>query len=407
MTLLKTKTLFYNAFITIIFINNISSASSLQCKGENNQDVDWYILYKIPKILNSSDPLIREGVAYLYMDSESFTNGWTLSHQDITSNNSIPAYTLAPLYKDRDANNLIWLLYNDQPPNQPATLNNGHTKGAIIANEKSGFWLIHSVPNFPPQPNTGEKVQSVRSSKSEDDKDVEKSNVVVPTGGYAYPSSGKQNGQSFLCISTNDLNFDIIGKQLMYNQIIVYRRNIPENLSNKYSILAKAAQQTHVKKAPFNNKESIYSTSRMEFMTFAKSSKWGKDLYDDFVAPQLGIDMYAETWLNGRGRLPSECNHTRVLNVHSISLTEAKVHFKSSHDHSKWAVAIDGKQKATWVCVGDINRAKTQFDRGGGTVCFNSPEVWKNYKNSIDDVEPCPKTNSKDFMSRLRSWLYF
>lgn len=47
----------------------------------------------------------------------------------------------------------------------------------------------------------------------------------------------------------------------------------------------------------------------------------------------------------------------RVMNVRSISLSEAKVQFKSSHDHSKWAVASDGKNKNSWVCVGDINRA--------------------------------------------------
>ena len=47
----------------------------------------------------------------------------------------------------------------------------------------------------------------------------------------------------------------------------------------------------------------------------------------------------------------------RVLNVQSVFLSSADVHFKSSHDHSKWAVSVDGKKKATWVCVGDINRA--------------------------------------------------
>lgn len=63
-----------------------------------------FVLYKIPKIPDSHDPLIREGVAYLYMDSDSFTSGWTLSHKDITSNSSIPAYTLAPFYQDVSIN---------------------------------------------------------------------------------------------------------------------------------------------------------------------------------------------------------------------------------------------------------------------------------------------------------------
>lgn len=47
-----------------------------------------------------SNHLIKEGVAYLYMDSESFSKGWILSKKDITSNDSIPAYTLAPFYDD-------------------------------------------------------------------------------------------------------------------------------------------------------------------------------------------------------------------------------------------------------------------------------------------------------------------
>ena len=45
------------------------------------------------------------------------------------------------------------------------------------------------------------------------------------------------------------------------------------------------------------------------------------------------------------------------MNIQSISLHQASVQFKSSHDHSKWAVAADGKKKASWVCIGDINRA--------------------------------------------------
>lgn len=35
------------------------------------------------------------------------------------------------------------------------------------------------------------------------------------------------------------------------------------------------------------------------------------DLYDDLVAPHLKSDILAETWLNGRDKMPSDCNATK------------------------------------------------------------------------------------------------
>jgi hypothetical protein len=49
------------------------------------------------------------------------------------------------------------------------------------------------------------------------------------------------------------------------------------------------------------------------------------------------------------------------MNVESISLSVAKVQFKNTHDHSKWAVSINSSNKNSWVCVGDINRAVNYF----------------------------------------------
>lgn len=55
-------------------------------------------MYKIPKIPDCKNHLVREGVAYLYMDSENYRNGWVLSENDICSKNSIPGNTLTPFY---------------------------------------------------------------------------------------------------------------------------------------------------------------------------------------------------------------------------------------------------------------------------------------------------------------------
>lgn len=56
------------------------------------------MLYKLPKIQTSSNPLIREGLAYLYITNVTIRTGWQLSTRPISSSNSIPGITLAPLY---------------------------------------------------------------------------------------------------------------------------------------------------------------------------------------------------------------------------------------------------------------------------------------------------------------------
>ena len=176
-------------------------------------------------------------------------------------------------------------MYNDQPPNEPARLTNGHTKGAIITDENEGFWLIHSVPNFPPEPNTGEDVikSKVDDSVDTNNSETKTNSKDLPAGGYSYPNSGRVNGQSFLCISMSGENLDTIGKQLMYNQIVVYRRNLANDLSSKYRTLADAAKQVRIKKPPYNNKMSFHSGHGMEFTSFAKTSKWNKGLLNIFM----------------------------------------------------------------------------------------------------------------------------
>ncbi|KAL7303502.1 hypothetical protein TKK_0003669 [Trichogramma kaykai] len=388
------------ALVISLIVHNFTPILALQCKGENNQDVDWFVIYKIPKLPKSENVLIKEGVAYLYMDSSNHKSGWTLSEKDISKNDSIPAYTLSPFYDDKTAIDSLWILYNDQPPNQPARLINGHAKGAIITNGKEGFWLIHSVPNFPPQPNTGEDVLKSKNDKVESG--AQAGSKDYPTGGYSYPSSGRTNGQSFLCVSTNEDSFNSIGKQLIYNQIIVYRRNVPNRLTSKVTTLVEAAKQVRVNSPPYYHMVNFYSKSGMKFTSFAKSSKWDKDLYDDFVAPQFNTDLYTETWMNGRGKLPTDCNSTKVMNIKSISLSKAQISFNSTHDHSKWAISANDEYSL--VCIGDINRANTQFLRGGGTVCLSSPEVWKGYRDSVEEVEPCPINKKKGVFERIKSW---
>ncbi|XP_063974026.1 plancitoxin-1-like [Diachasmimorpha longicaudata] len=337
---------------------------SLQCKNENGTIVDWYVLYKLPKISSSSNPLIRQGVAYAYITNATVNQGWKLSTRSIKSALSIPGRTLDLLYKDNVARKIAWLLYSDQAPDVPAKPTFGHAKGAVVADLVDGFWMIHSVPNFPSDTR------------------------------YHYPDSGERNGQSFLCISIKSEELDVISPQLVYNQVIPYSYHIPEDFPQRSS-LVDVSQRPTIRNPPFYRKQVIKSMRGTEFTSFAKTSKWQRELYGDFVAPQLQASLMVESWQNGRGKLPSKCQAMRVYNVDSILLEAANIQFSSTLDHSKWAVTASNRNNKNWICIGDINRADGQLNRGGGTVCLNSSALRRAYKGLINDYERCPEVRKQ------------
>ena len=80
---------------------------------------------------------------------------------------------------------LFKLLYNDEHPDGNTSFTAGHTKGVVVLGERKGFWLVHSVPKFPPA-----------------------------AGGYGYPRTGHMYGQTFLCITIETAsNADSLGVQ--------------------------------------------------------------------------------------------------------------------------------------------------------------------------------------------------
>jgi len=142
--------------------------------------------------------------------------------------------------------------------------------------------------------------------------------------------------------------------------------------------------------APFYNLEPLRSRYGTNFVSFAKSSAFKKELYEDLVAPHYNAgDFFVESWRHGPGNIGSDCTKpTKVYNVHDISIKSSqKISFSTLHDHSKWMVSNDNNL----LCVGDINRQEHQKIRGGGTVCMQMKDVAKVYSQTIVDTEPCMK----------------
>ena len=155
----------------ILFYKLSDPVPSCVCRNHLNQPVDWFIVYKLPRLSRSIDPFVRNGTGYIYLDSSSSLEKWQFSSQGIDSSSSMTGLTLDPLYKY--PNQYSYMFYNDQPPNKPVSMIYGHSKGVLAFEDstKTGFWLVHSVPRFPQ----------------------------IIAQGYGYPDSGKNFLFSSVC----------------------------------------------------------------------------------------------------------------------------------------------------------------------------------------------------------------
>lgn len=106
--------------------------------------------------------------------------------------------------------------------------------------------------------------------------------------------------------------------------------------------------------APFHSVEMLESRGGLNFVSFAKSRKFQKELYEDLVAPHYDAgDFFVETWRHGPGNIDSDCSKpSKVYNIEQIEFKSENITFKTMRDHSKWMVSVEKKL----ICVGDINR---------------------------------------------------
>ncbi|XP_054163409.1 deoxyribonuclease-2-like [Oppia nitens] len=348
------------ALLAICFIDQ--TYGQLQCRDESGKSVDWYVVYKFPRLSGGEAP-VDTGFHYAFITSES-KSGWILSDLGITDKKSIFGQTLQPLYDKFIDSHISYINYNDQTPDNKTTSGGAHAKGVVGIDKTHGFWLIHSVPKF--------------ASKES-------------THTYEYPKTGGRYGQTALCISISIAEVDKVIEQLLYMQPQVYSIKVSSDLKSVSKNIA--ALENKDWETGQLNVRYIQSTGGVNYTSFSKSPGDHVDLYADIVAPKLSTDLYAETWRQGVGTpLPSECDLKKTVeNVHTIgykfSNSKLSGQFDYLNDHSKWAI---GKTSAKpYVCFGDMNRMKSQFKRGGGTTCFETPTVWKNMNEWVARVDKC------------------
>ncbi|KPM03727.1 deoxyribonuclease-2-like protein [Sarcoptes scabiei] len=284
-------------------------------------------------------------------------------------------------FTDRDR--LTSMFYNDQPPSRRVGSNYAHAKGLMIADAEQGFWLIHSIPRF----------------------------ISTTEKGYSYKTNGRRYGQVAMCLSLSVAELaKVVAKNLLVARPYVYSINIEDGNSDLGKALKVLKRHKYSKITQSYLK--ITTLGGEQFHSYYKSPNYRVDLYADIVAKSTQTSLRVESWRHPLSRsLKSECDspRTEVENIEKISLsfgnTDLTGTFESSQDHSKWVVSR--LEREDMVCVGDINRAPSQFHRGGGTTCMMNDNIWKKFNNLVSEIERCPDDQDPELKTKKSTALDF
>lgn len=99
--------------LILISLNRVHNVQSFSCLDESGQSVDWFVVFKIPKLEDHPYP-INTGMSYVYLTSKSSDTTMTLGKYLINEPNSIVGRTLQQVYSGW--NHYTYLQYNDDPP---------------------------------------------------------------------------------------------------------------------------------------------------------------------------------------------------------------------------------------------------------------------------------------------------
>jgi deoxyribonuclease-2 len=211
-----------------------------------------------------------------------------------------------------------WILYNDESDRIGYKhTKKGHCKGILTWDDNKIGWLCHSVPNFP-RVFEGNKIST-----------IEESELIY--------------GQSFQYI---EIPFTQTMINNIVNQIHIMDSNIFNKKYNETMINLIDSKNTAISKIIISD----------DIVHIAKSPLNKIDIYSDYIIKEYNYNWKVESWMRGH------CIKTPCENIVDIkNLCFEDVNYTEKQDHSKWALSDN-----EYYWIGDLNRMKSQYKRGGG-----------------------------------------
>jgi deoxyribonuclease-2 len=297
-----------------------ASARALSCLDESGAPVAWWAVFKL-----------HGGLDYSYADAVTPTPAGPLRltgrSLDCGTGCALGA-TLSQLINNASLLRVTW---NDEPAVGAAfgaaSDTSGHAKGVIGADADGGFWLTHSMPKFP---------------------------LLTGVAAFSWAAGGASTtyGQNFLCISVDAAELEEAAAGVAHIDPLIYASAVPAGLSRVYPVLAGVVAGARVAGAA---KVAVSNTAGNAFSYFAKSGSWGKDLWEDLVQANLGVNMFVETWRRSPA-MESYCtpayayDSVNVATMQFLSAAGEPVSFKYTQDHTKLGLAVNATSQQHWLC---------------------------------------------------------
>lgn len=339
-------------FLIVVLVCLLAvNADSPSCLDENGNKVDGWIVLKQARSFNY----------YYYTSSTWKKSSYDLSQasQGMVMKTAAQAYTYP--------NDYIMGMYNDEVSIGSVSSSHAHAKGILMTSAIQGFWLVHSMPKWP---------------------------AAYKKGGSPGAFPQDDFGQSIQCITVSASTANTIASNLMMENVYIYGKVNYNTMNTKLPAFANwlAGKKDTTRTTSTTVIKSVGGSS---YVQFSKAKAWGKDLWDDLVAPYYKAALNVETWRNGvGGRFGSICSSPsgpkkQTYNVYAVATVKMPdgTSWAGTDDHSKWAVSRTSTSGLS--CVGGINRMCSQELRGGGAVCQQAAGPWKAFSSAVATTEPC------------------
>ena len=328
--------------LTSLLLTVAAASTTISCKDESGDDVDWWVAVKAPK-----------GTDYFYGDATVAFALSTHSMNDTTV--GALAHTTRQLWTAP-----TYVMWNDEPPAQPIyNFSYGHTKGylALDPATNTGILVSHSIPNFAAGPALVSDYAALGSNA------------------YTY-------AQNVFCMSVSATTLNDVAYRLMLTHPHVYDSAVAAGTGGNVTALATGAFANPATCAGLD-----FAVGSTMVTVFAKTPAWNADLWAGCVAPALRTDLWVESWIRGSAEGANCTGGYDVLDVQAVAFTTSSNDgsWTEYNDHSKWAVSPTGEA----ICFGDINRMTTQYSRGGAAYCMRDTTFAGVFQAATTETNKC------------------